>query len=57
MPATSAVFPVEPLGAGYLCEVPHTRWRGESGLGKAMLLPFCCIDSSAAFLLVTVVQT
>lgn len=50
MPATSAVFPVEHLAAGYPCEVPHTRWIGESGPRKAVLLPICCIDSSAVSL-------
>ena len=56
MPAmSSAVSLVEELGAGYLCEVK--RWVGESGLRKAVLLPFCCIDSSAGSLFGAVVQT
>lgn len=48
---------MEHLGAGYLCEVPRTRWVGESSLSKAMLLPFSCIDSSPVSLFGTVVHT
>lgn len=55
VPAISAVLPVEHLG--YLCEVPRTRWVGESSLSKAMLLPFSCIDSSPVSLFGTVVHT